>query len=86
MNARLYCTPIVLAKGIPVVEGKSAVIKYNFSTKLESKPKVLEDGTVDFHNLDIINHVNEGDVLAVMEPMVEGTPGKDLLLLLQETS
>lgn len=78
LNNRIYCTEIVIAKGIPVVEGKSAVIKYNFSTKLESKPKVLEDGTVDFHNLDIINHVNEGDVLAYIEPMVEGTPGKDL--------
>lgn len=78
VNGRVYCTEIVMAKGIPVIEGKNAVIKYNFSTKLKSKPKVLEDGTVDFHQLDIINHVNEGDILAVMEPMVEGTPGKDL--------
>ena len=76
---RIYCTDIVLARGIPVVEGKSAVIKYTFSTKLDSKPKLLEDGSVDFQNLDIINHVNEGDVLAYMEPMVEGTPGKDLM-------
>ncbi len=76
---RVYCTEIVMAKGIPVIEGKNAVIKYNFKTKLDSKPKVLEDGSVDFQNLDIINHVNEGDILAVMEPMVEGTPGKDLL-------
>ena len=76
---RVYCTNIVLAKGIPVIEGKSAVVKYTFSTKLDSKPKILEDGTVDFQNLDIINHVKEGDVLAYMEPMVEGTPGKDLM-------
>lgn len=78
INNRVYCTEIVLAKGIPVIEGKNAVVKYNFSTKLSAKPKLLENGTVDFHQLDIINHVNAGDILAVMEPMVEGTPGKDL--------
>ncbi len=78
VNGRLYCTEIVMARGTSVVEGKSAIIKYNFSTKLETKPKMLEDGTVDFHQLDIINNVNAGDVLAVMEPMVEGIPGKDV--------
>ncbi len=79
VNNRVYCTEIIMAKGIPVVEGRSAVVKYNFKTKLESKPKVLEDGTVDFQNLDIINHVNEGDIIAYIEPMVEGQPGKNLL-------
>ena len=79
VNNRVYCTEIIMAKGIPVVEGRNAVIKYNFRTKLESRPKVLEDGTVDFQNLDIINHVNEGDVIAYIEPMVEGKPGKNLL-------
>ena len=79
IKSRVYCTNIVMARGIPVVEGKSAVIKYNFSTKLESKPKLLEDGSVDFQNLDIINHVEQGDILAYMEPMVEGKPGKNLM-------
>ena len=78
LSNRVYCTEIILAKGIPVVEGRNAEVKYMFSTKLSSKPKILEDGTVDFHNLDIINHVKRGDILAVIEPMVEGTPGKDL--------
>lgn len=75
---RIYCTELVMARGVAPIEGKSAVIRYNFNTKLEAKPKVLEDGTVDFHNLDVINHVTAGDVLAVMEPMVEGIAGKDL--------
>ncbi|MCR5793215.1 MAG: FapA family protein [Lachnospiraceae bacterium] len=75
---RQFCTPVLLAKEKPVKEGRSASIKYNFNLNIDSKPKMNEDGSVDFHHLDMINNVNEGDILAELTPAVMGEPGKDV--------
>lgn len=78
LNNRTYCSNLILAKGTMPVEGKNAVINYKFRTGTSSKPKINDDGTVDFHQLDMINHVNKGDILAVLEPADQGTPGIDV--------
>ncbi|MDD6036281.1 MAG: FapA family protein [Lachnospiraceae bacterium] len=77
-NERLYCTPIKLAKATLPIEGKNAVITYHFNTDLSRKPKMLEDGSVDFHTLDTICPVRAGDLLAELEPAVQGRPGIDV--------
>lgn len=73
-----YCTDIVIAKGLEPVHGKDAEIKYHFNTEPSIKPKLNEDGTVDFHQLDNIGHVKKGSVLATLIPEDRGTPGKDI--------
>lgn len=78
LKARKYCTDILLAKGTLPVQGKDAVITYYFNTDMDMKPQVNEDGSVDFHKLDIISHVNKGDVLATLEPADFGTAGIDV--------
>ncbi|MFA9463809.1 MAG: DUF342 domain-containing protein [Velocimicrobium sp.] len=76
---RTYCTELVLAEAIMPMQGKSAVITYNFRTEGTSKPKINEDGSVDFHQLDMINKVNAGDIIATLEPVDYGKPGIDIL-------
>ncbi|MDK2808340.1 MAG: uncharacterized protein PWP24_1075 [Clostridiales bacterium] len=78
LTNRNYCMEIVLAEAIYPVQGKSAVITYHFKTKGLGKPKILEDGTVDFHQLEMINKVNAGDVLATLVPVDYGKPGLDI--------
>lgn len=78
MQDREYCTPIVLANATPPVEGKNAKINYFFNTDLTMKPKMLDDGSVDFHSLDTICSVHAGDLLAELEPAVQGRPGIDV--------
>lgn len=78
MEEREYCTPIILAKATPPIEGKDAKIIYHFNTDLTAKPKMLEDGSVDFHTLDTICPVRAGDLLAELEPAVQGRPGIDV--------
>lgn len=73
-----YCTPIELAKATLPVEGTSASITYFFNTDLTAKPKLLEDGSVDFHTLDTICPVKVGDLLAELTPAVPGKPGIDV--------
>ena len=78
MANRIYCTDIVIAKALLPVEGRDAQIKYKFNNVLTRKPKMNEDGTVDFHQLELINHVRENDVLAELIPMDPGKPGIDV--------
>ena len=78
LKDKKYCTDYVLAKGIPTREGHDAVITYNFPTDNKIKPTLSEDGTVDFKNLNIVNHCKAGDVLAVLTPEDKGEPGTDV--------
>ena len=77
-KARLYCTDIVLAKAQKPVDGSDAVIHYNFDVSKTRKPTLNEDGTVDFHQLDMIPRITEGQVLATLTPADKGTPGTDI--------
>ncbi len=78
LKARQFCTNILIAKATDPVQGKNAEITYHFKTGLTMKPKINEDGTVDFHNLDNLSKVNEGDLLAVLQPADFGKAGTDV--------
>jgi uncharacterized protein len=78
LKNKRYCEDIILAKGTKPVEGSDAIITYNFSTDKTLKPKVNEDGSVDFHQLDMISAINKGDILATLVPAVQGKAGTDI--------
>lgn len=69
----------IIAKGLKPVNGENAQLNFHFKTNKEIKPKILEDGSVDFYNLDIIENVSKGQVLVTLIPPTEGTPGKNVL-------
>lgn len=75
---RPYCTTAVLAKGKPPVHGKDASIEYFFNTDPRVRPTLNEDGSVDFFNLNTINHCLEGDVLARLTQATQGEPGMNV--------
>lgn len=70
-----YFKNILIAVGTKPIQGRDGFITYNFNTDRKAKPRLKEDGTVDFHQLDNIAHVKKGDVLAVLTPVDRGTPG-----------
>lgn len=74
-----YCTNIVVARGIEPVQGKDAEILYSFNTDPNMRPARNEDGSVDFFNLNTINHCKEGEILATLIKEVPGKPGSTLL-------
>lgn len=78
LKGRQFCTNLLVAKGLPIEEGRSAKIVYRFKTDGIAKPKINEDGSVDFHDLGNINHVKKGDVLAEKIPLDIGKPGRDV--------
>lgn len=79
LQNKQYCTDIVLAKGQPAREGHDAYITYNFETDNKIRPTLNEDGTVDFFNLNVVTHCNEGQLLAVLTREDRGDEGKDVL-------
>lgn len=74
LNRRPYCTDAILCKGTPALQGRDANIEYFFNTDPRVRPTQNEDGSVDFFNLNTINHCKEGDLLARLTP---GVPGKN---------
>lgn len=73
-----YFEKYVIAIGLAPVDGVDGYIEYKFEVEKKAKPKVNEDGSVDFHNLDSLNHVKKGDVVAVMTKEIQGKQGTDV--------
>ncbi len=78
LKARLYCCDVLAAKATMPIHGKNAEITYHFNVDKTSKPAVDENGQVDFHKLDMIEPVKEGQLLATLTPADFGTPGTNV--------
>lgn len=75
---RPYCTDAVLVKGVAPIQGRDASIEYFFNTDPKVKPTLKEDGSVDFFNLNTINHCLKDDLLARLTPEEFGESGKNV--------
>ena len=73
---RRYCTDYEIALGTPMQYGTDAYIEYFFNADNKARPTVKEDGSVDFFNLNILNNVHEGDLLAKLHPEKKGEMGR----------
>ncbi|NLJ96308.1 MAG: DUF342 domain-containing protein [Clostridiales bacterium] len=78
LRNRKYCSDYILAKATPPIQGHDAVITYHFNTDLTAKPTTNEDGSVDFHKLNIICNCKKDDLLATLTPVDYGKPGIDV--------
>lgn len=72
-------TRVICAKGDAAVDGKDAHIEYTYDLTKKGRPVQLEDGRVDFKDLNLYTVVSIGDVLAEKIPATAGTPGTDVL-------
>lgn len=70
-----YCRDYIIAEATLPVHGHDAKIRYFFDINTTARPKLNEDGSVDFHQLGNIKAVNAGDKLAELIPVDKGTPG-----------
>ncbi len=75
---RVYNTEYIMAEGKAPRHGKDASIEYFFNTNPSLKPKHNEDGSVDYHDLNTICPVQQGQKLASLHPMDPGEPGQDV--------
>jgi hypothetical protein len=71
-----YREPILVAEGTSPENGADARVVYNFDTNGSSVNLKETDGRVDFKELNIIENVVEGQVLAKKAPPGKGTAGR----------
>lgn len=71
----MYGIQIPVARGLKPRHGADASIEYYFNTELSAHPEPNEDGSVDYFNLNLINHCKEGDLLARLIPEDPGDYG-----------
>lgn len=75
----LYNMPILVAEGDMPEEGQDAKLNYHFKIDKDTVNfAVEEDGSVDFHKLDVVQSVVVGQVLASKIPATRGKSGKTL--------
>ena len=74
-----YGKDYIMAEATPPVQGYSAKIQYFFDVNTTARPKLNEDGSVDFHQLGNIKPVKEGDKLATLTPAYRGKAGVSVL-------
>ena len=74
-----YGREYIIAEATPPVQGHSAKIQYFVDINTTARPKLNEDGSVDFHQLGNIKSVKEGDKLATLKPAYRGKAGVSVL-------
>ncbi len=73
----VYREPVSVAEGTRPVNGADAEMAYNFRTDGQTlQVPQSKDGKVDFKELNKIENVVEGQVLARKKPAESGTPGQ----------
>lgn len=73
----VYDQEILIATGLAPVDGENGFVTFLIKTeKATLAPKVKEDGTVDYHDLDMVENVVKGQPLCTITLPTEGTPGK----------
>lgn len=66
---------VLVACGQAPRSGKDGWYEYFFKTDITRKPKLLEDGSVDYQNAEWFDTVKPGDKLAVYHPAEDGCDG-----------
>ncbi len=66
---------ICVAEGIPAQNGKNGSVVYHFDTTVDKTPTILEDGRINYRELNLIQSVKQGQLLCTLEPPVMGTQG-----------
>jgi hypothetical protein len=70
---------ICIAEGTYPVNGQNGKVEFYFDVSRERKSTILEDGRVDYRELNLIECVQKGQKLCTLLPPLEGTAGKTVL-------
>jgi uncharacterized protein (DUF342 family) len=73
-----YNIMTVIAEGIKPVHGENAKIAYNFRTEKKVHLEEDEKGQVNFKDLDLVENVVAGQLLATKVQATEGQPGRTI--------
>ena len=67
---------VVIARGTQAERGVDGRYEFFFRTQLDRKPTILEDGSVDYKNIDWLENVKKDQKIAYYHEAQEGKEGK----------
>jgi uncharacterized protein (DUF342 family) len=74
-----YGRKVPIAEGREATNGTDGFLQFHFDrSNIKPKPKIMEDGTVNFKQLDMFRLCERGDVLVTSVPAKEGKDGVDV--------
>lgn len=78
MIGKGICTEehLVIARGTQPEKGEDGRYEFFFRTELSKKPVVLEDGTVDYRNIDWMENVKKNQKIAYYHEAQDGKDGR----------
>lgn len=71
----IYNEQFCVAEGTMAQNGKNGEIIYHFNTTVSKAPTLLEDGRINYRELDLIQSVKKGQILCSLEPAIMGVNG-----------
>lgn len=71
----VYNEDIIVATGTRPIDGKDGTMDFKVRIEKKGKPKQIENGKVDYYDLDLIENVHIGQLLCVLTKPTIGTPG-----------
>lgn len=75
----IYNQQIQVAEGIPAENGKNGEVRYLFDIKKDHKPVIMEDGTVNYKDMNLVESITKGQKLAELIPPIMGKSGRNLV-------
>lgn len=74
-----YNFKYLIARGKEARNGQNGKLSFNFDIEKKTiQPKIEDDGTVNFKNLDLIEMVKKGQILVTATPPTQGIDGIDI--------
>lgn len=78
LKEKHFDTDAVVAEGKSPIDGEDGYFTYYFKKKLDRKPKVLADGSVDYKNMELFQSVKKDQLIAEYHSATSGTFGFDV--------
>ncbi|MCL2216056.1 MAG: FapA family protein [Defluviitaleaceae bacterium] len=79
LKTRRYGRKLTIARGEEPTKSIDGFLQFHFDrSNIKPKPKIMEDGTVNFKQLGMFKLTNRGDVLVTSVPAREGKDGIDV--------
>lgn len=78
ISEKKYFEQIAVAEGQPVKHGKDGWYEFLFDTNIDTKPKILKDGSVDYGSCGQVPKVDEGQEIVHYHPATGAQDGMDV--------
>ncbi len=75
----VYNRQVLAAEGVSPQNGKNGEVRYLIDINKDRKPAIMEDGTVNFKDMNLIENIIKGQKLAELIPPIPGRHGKNLV-------